>query len=271
MSIDRKAPLGVFDSGVGGLTVVKEIFRQMEIESIMYFGDTLHVPYGSKTPEQIRKYAKSISDFLIEQGCKMIIMACNTSTSLVYEEFKALLTVPVIGMIEPGVEQALKSTKNNCIGVIGTEATIKNGAYQKTLMSKKQDVEVIAAPCPYFVPMVERGVVSGPEAEKTVYEGIKQLLGKNIDTLILGCTHYPFLRNIIESIVGPGVVVVDPAQATVAAAYDKLRELDLLAKEGSPKYDFMVSKDPESFKKIGCVFLGRDLGMVKEARLDFDE
>lgn len=264
---NREAPLGVFDSGVGGLTVVREILKQMPRESILYYADTAHVPYGSRDPQELKKFAKNITSYLVMQGCKMIIIACNTSTSLAYEELQTLFSLPIIGVIEPGVDKALKITKNLRIGVIGTVATINSGVYQKKLQAKNPHVQVIAAACPPFVPLVEKGIITGADAEKTVSSCLQPLLEKNIDTLILGCTHYPFLQPVMAKVIGSGIKIIDPAQETVRRAYEKLQELNLLVEKKEPVYNYISSKNPADFRARGSVFLGKDLGTVKEIHL----
>lgn len=267
MQENREAPLGVFDSGVGGLTVVREILKQMPYESILYYADTAHVPYGSRDPEELRRFAQDITSYLVTEGCKMILIACNTSTSLAYENLKNCFSLPIIGVIEPGAKKAVQTTKNLKIGVIGTVATINSGAYQEQLQAKNPAVQVYAEACPSFVPLVEKGIIEGAGTEKVVYACLKPLLTEKIDTLILGCTHYPFLRASIEKIAGPGVKIIDPAQETVSYALDKLKELNMLAEKKEPVYRYVSSKDPENFRVRGSVFLGRDLGMVKESIL----
>jgi glutamate racemase len=264
---NREAPLGVFDSGVGGLTVVREILKQMPNESILYYADTAHVPYGSRNPQELKGFARQITSYLVARKCKMIIIACNTSTSLAYEELQTLFSLPIIGVIEPGVEKALKTTKNLQIGVIGTVATINSGVYQRKLQTKNPDVQVYAAACPPFVPLVEKGTITGADTEKTVAHCLHPLLEENIDTLILGCTHYPFLQSVITKVLGPQVKIIDPAYETVRQAYGTLKELNLLAKGEKPVYNYVSSKKPADFRARGSVFLGKDLGTVKEIHL----
>jgi len=264
MSEKREAPLGVFDSGVGGLTVVRELLKQMPGESIIYYGDTAHVPYGDRDPQELRGFAKDITNYLVTRGCKMIIIACNTSTSLAYEELISNFSLPIIGVIEPGVSKALMTTKNLRVGVIGTVATIKSGAYQQKLQAQNPEVQVYAEACPSFVPLVERGVLRGIEMQENVSCCLQPLLKKEIDTLILGCTHYPFLQPVIAKVLGAETQIIDPAYETVRYAYEKLKELDLLAEGGKAVYKFVSSKNPKEFRATGSIFLGRDLGTVEE-------
>jgi len=263
----KEAPLGVFDSGVGGLTVVREILKQIPSESILYYADTAHVPYGSRDPQELKGFARKITSYLVDQGCKMIIIACNTSTSLAYEDLQAFFPLPIIGVIEPGVEKALKATKNSRIGVIGTVATINSGVYQQKLQAKNPDAQVYAAACPPFVPLVENGLIAGADTENTVANCLSPLLEKNIDTLILGCTHYPFLQPVITKVIGSGIKVIDPACETVRKVGEKLKELKLFAQGANPSYHYVSSKSPQDFRARGSVFLGEDLGTVKKVIL----
>lgn len=267
MSVNREAPLGVFDSGVGGLTVVREILKQMPGESIIYYGDTAHVPYGDREPQELKGFAQNITAYLVAQGCKMIIIACNTSTSLAYEELKSNFSLPIIGVIEPGVNKALLTTRNKQVGVIGTAATINSGVYQSKLQTKNPQVQVFAEACPPFVPLVERGSLRGVDTQGIIFNCLQPFLTKNIDTLILGCTHYPFLQTVIAKVLGTETQIIDPAHETVRYAYEMLKELNLLAQEGKPVYQYISSKDPQDFRAKGSVFLGRDLGTVKEVLL----
>jgi len=268
MSNKKIAPLGVFDSGVGGLTVVMEMFQQMPHESFVYYADTAHVPYGPRNPLELKEFASNITAFLVNQGCKMVIIACNTSTSLAYQDLKARYDIPLIGVIEPGVDKALEVTRNRRIGVIGTVATINSGSYQKMIKEKKPDTEIVAVPCPLFVPLIEAGKVEGDEVYQAAVHYLEPVRKAGVDTLILGCTHYPFLLPVIQDIVGPGVIAVDPARETVKRAVVKLQELDLLQEEGRPVHRYYASGDPEAFRRTGSEFLQQDIGVVKKITLD---
>ncbi len=264
----REAPIGVFDSGVGGLTVILELLRQMPHESFIYYADTAHVPYGPRDPQELRRFASSISEFLVDKGCKLVIIACNTSTSLAYEELAARFLPPFIGVIEPGVDKALEMTKNLKIGVIATIATINSGAYQHMLRRKNPAIEVSAASCPLFVPLVEKGQIEGDEVYETAVAYLEPLKNKGIDSLVLGCTHYPFLLPVIIKALGPSIAVIDPARETVSRAKEKLKGLSLLKETGKPSYQYYASGDPESFRRIGSIFLGEDIGEVRGVKLD---
>lgn len=269
MQLKNSAPIGVFDSGVGGLTVVREILRQLPQESLLYYADTAHVPYGPRDPQQLRGFARNITAFLVNQGCKMIIVACNTSTSLVYDELQAkYLPLPMVGVIQPGVDRALEMSKNKKIGVIGTQATITSGVYQKLLHGKDPDADITAVFCPRFVPFVEAGQTDGTEVEEAAAEYLQPILGAGADTLILGCTHYPFLMSVLERITGPGVTIIDPARETVTRAKNILLEKGLERKEGIPTYRYYASGDPERFRLMGSKFLQKEIGQVQGVCLD---
>lgn len=260
--MNKEMPIGIFDSGVGGLTVVLEMLRQMPKESFLYFADTAHVPYGPRDPEELKAFALSISDFLISQNCKMIIIACNTSTSLAYNLLTQQLDVPIIGVIEPGVDKALEATVNEKVGIIATEATINSKAYQNMLTAKNGNVNVYSAACPTFVPFIERGELEGDSVYNAAVSYLQPLQEVGIDSLILGCTHYPFLLPIITKILGPSVTTINPARETVSRAKDCLKEMDFLQEAGDPVYKYFASGDPKQFKKMADIFLNRDIGTV---------
>lgn len=267
MNKKRIAPIGVFDSGVGGLSVVREMFHQMPNESFVYFADTAHVPYGSKEPWEIKSYTTAITSFLIEQGCKMIIIACNTTNSLAYNDLIMKYDVPFIGVIEPGVDKALGTTKNGRVGIIATEATTKSGVYQKMLLEKNPLVESAAEPCPLFVPFVEKGETDSEAVHDAATQYLSPLLDKGIDTLIMGCTHYPFLMPLLQRITGPAVTHVDPAVETVKRAVEKLKSDDMLSDNVQPTQHYFVSGDPVSFTRVGSLFLNRNIDRVEKITL----
>lgn len=250
-------PVGVFDSGVGGLTVALEISRQLPAETIVYYGDTAHVPYGSRTVEELIFFADTITRFLVEQGAKAIVDACNTTSAVALPYLKQKYDVPIIGVIEPGVKEALKATRNGRIGVIATEATIASRAHEKAVQAHAADVQVFGRACPKLVPLVEAGKVSGPEVEGAVREYVEPLVNAGIDTLILGCTHYPFLAPVIQEVTGPGVILVDPAAATVRELKEVLASAGgLRGAHGSKAHSFYVSGDPQTFYMVGMQLVG---------------
>ncbi|KYH31878.1 glutamate racemase [Neomoorella mulderi] len=250
-------PVGVFDSGVGGLTVAREITRQLPAETIIYYGDTAHVPYGSRTVDELIGFADAIAGFLIAKGAKAIVDACNTTSAVALPYLQKKYQVPIIGVIEPGIIEALRATQNGRIGVMATEATVASNAHREALLARSGEVQVFARACPKLVPLVEAGLVSGPQVEAAVAEYVEPLVEAGIDTLILGCTHYPFLAPVIQEVAGPGVTLIDPAAATV-------RELkEVLAAGGglrlphfSQAHNFFVSGDARAFSEVGFKLVG---------------
>jgi len=263
-------PVGVFDSGVGGLTVAREITRQLPAETIIYYGDTAHVPYGSRTVDELIGFADAIAGFLIAKGAKAIVDACNTTSAVALPYLQKKYHVPIIGVIEPGVIEALRATQNGRIGVIATEATVASNAHRKAILARSGKVQVFVRACPKLVPLVEAGLVSGPEVEVAVAEYVEPLVEAGIDTLILGCTHYPFLAPVIQEVAGPGVTLIDPAAATV-------RELkEVLAAGGglrgahcSQAHSFFVSGDAQLFSNVGMQLVGwPELKGTRKLKLD---
>lgn len=207
--------IGVFDSGIGGLTVVKELLRQLPKHQILYFGDTARTPYGTKSEKTIKKFAVQDTEFLIKHGAKIIIAACNTASAVAAEELQEKFKVPIFEVITPAVEKTVSITKSKRIGVIGTQATVNSGIYEKLLKNCDNNIEVIHKACPLFVPLVEENWVKNPESKTIAKKYLQSLKLSNIDTLILGCTHYPLLRDIIQTKIGKRVTLIDPAHETV--------------------------------------------------------
>jgi glutamate racemase len=233
-------PIGIFDSGVGGLTVLRELQKQLPRESVIYYADLARAPYGSKTPAEIIAVNEEILAYLTERGAKLIIVACNTSSALALEQCKDRLAVPIIGVIGPGANTAFALTKNKKIGVLATEATVKSHAYQNILTSLNPSVQVHEQACPQFVPLIERGGLDTPELRAAAAEYLRPLLAAGIDTLIYGCTHYPLIDRTIRACAGNELKYVDPAVGTVALAKEILTRENLLA--GAPaKYEFVAS------------------------------
>lgn len=266
-------PVGVFDSGVGGLTVAREISLQLPAETIIYYGDTAHVPYGSRTVDELIGFADAIVGFLIARGVKAIVDACNTTSAVALPYLQNKYNVPIVGVIEPGVAAALQATRNGRIGVLATAATVASNAHRQAILAGDGKVQVFAQACPKLVPLVEAGVVSGPAAAAAVAEYVLPLVAAGVDTLILGCTHYPFLAPLIQEIAGPEVTLIDPAAATVRelqgvlAAGDGLRGLHC-----SVAHSFYVSGDARSFSQVGRKLIGwpelkatRQLGLEQPA------
>ncbi len=245
-------PIGLFDSGVGGLTVAEEIFRQLPAESIIYFGDTAHVPYGSRKAEELISFADDIVSFLLLQGVKIIVDACNSTSSVALPYLKKKYSVPIIGVVEPGVELGLKLSVNRKIGLIATEATIKSGAHKRYALKLDPTVKIYEQACPLFVPLVEAGEIETPRTLEIASKYLAPLKNAGIDTLILGCTHYPFLAPVLRSILGPEVTLVDPAVETVNILRKIMWKKKVFASKGQlPVYRFYVSGDVYSFKEVG--------------------
>lgn len=248
------APIGVFDSGVGGLTVAREIMRQIPEERITYFGDTARVPYGSKSRETIVRYSRQIIRFLKTRGVKAIVVACNTASAFALEELRPEADVPIIGVVKPGAQAAASATKNGRIGVIGTEGTIESGIYTQYLQKLCPDAQVVGKACPLFVSLVEEGWLKDEITTLVARRYLEELRQSEIDTLILGCTHYPLLRSTVAGIMGEGVTLVNPAYETAVSLRKLLRENNL-ANDGRTKnqenlYEFFVSDAAERFKRI---------------------
>ena len=255
-SLTRDNAIGVFDSGIGGLTVLHQIIETLPHENTVYLGDTARAPYGTKSVDTVLRYSYENSDFLVEKGVKILVVACNTSTAIALHQLKARLAVPVIGVIEPGVRRAIKSSKNKRIGVIGTDATVQSSAYTHALKAADPAVEVYSRACPLFVPLVEEGWTDNEVVEMTakIYlEGFKQ---RGIDTLILGCTHYPLLKRAIRKFMGRAVRLVDSAEETAKEVESLLKRASIVRKNGKGVHSFFVTDAPERFIKVGRRFLG---------------
>lgn len=258
--ITNTAPIGVFDSGVGGLTVAREIMRQLPNENIVYFGDTARVPYGSKSKDNIIRFSRQIIRFLKTKNVKAIVIACNTATALALETVQAEFDIPIIGVIVPGARAAVRETRNGHIGVVGTEATIKSETYTKEIKKLLPKAEVVGKPCPLFVPLVEEGFAKHKITEEVIDIYLSGMKETDIDTMILGCTHYPLLRSRIMAYFGDKVHIVNPAYETAIDLKKILEEQDLVNTSGEPAtYDFYVSDAAEKFKKFANSILPYDV------------
>jgi glutamate racemase len=257
------APLGVFDSGIGGLTVARALFERLPRESVIYYGDTARVPYGPKSPETVRRYSAEILAYLLQRGVKAVVVACNTSTAHALDSLKARAPVPVVGVIEPGARAAVAATKSGAIGVIGTAGTIASGAYERAIKALRPGARVHAQPCPLFVPLAEEGWFDHPAAELIAREYLEPLRKAGVDVLVLGCTHYPLLKPLLARVMGSGVTLVDSAEETAKAVAGELETRGLLASGGSHDHLFVVSDDEPHFRKVGARFLGEKLKNVE--------
>lgn len=250
----RHAPIGVFDSGVGGLTVVREIMRQIPNERIVYFGDTARVPYGSKSKDTVTRYSRQIVRFLQSHQIKTIVVACNTASAYALDEIEKEADIPMIGVVKPGARTAVQVTKNGKIGVIGTEATIGSKLYNQYIKQLKEEVEIFGKACPLFVPLVEEGLWQDPVTDEIATRYLAELIDIGIDTLILGCTHYPLIRSTVGRIVGEKVTLVNPAYETARELREMLEERSLLNDKkpalGENQYQFYVSDMADKFKNF---------------------
>lgn len=253
--VDRRhAPIGVFDSGVGGLTVVREIMRQIPNERIVYFGDTARVPYGSKSRDTVTRYSRQIVRFLQSHQIKTIVVACNTASAYALDEIEKEADIPMIGVVKPGARTAAQVTRNGKIGVIGTEATIGSKLYNQYIKQLKDEVEIFGKACPLFVPLVEEGLWQDPVTDEIATRYLTELIDIGIDTLILGCTHYPLIRSTLGRIMGEAVTLVNPAYETARELKEMLGERNLLNDKkpalGENQYQFYVSDMADKFKSF---------------------
>lgn len=268
-SIIRNRPIGIFDSGFGGLTVMSAINKILPNESIIYFGDTAHVPYGSKSRNTVLKFSKDISSFLVKNNIKMLVIACNTASAFALSTLKKELTVPVTGVIEPGAKAAIEATKNNKIGIIGTEGTISSNAYLKAIKKISPKADIYQQACPLFVPLVEEGWNEGKVTDEIVKYYLKSLLSKKVDTIVLGCTHYPLLMKTLRKNTGKQITLIDSANATAFEVQKILKNNGLLAdNKKKNKFSFYVSDNPKKFQKIGSMFFSKKIKSVKKIYLE---
>jgi glutamate racemase len=249
-------PIGVFDSGIGGLTVLKALTDALPGEDFIYLGDTARLPYGTKSNEVIIRYSKENTEFLLAKGIKMLVVACNTSSAVALDAIASDSMVPVIGVIEPGARAAVKASRNGKIGVIGTEATIASGAYTRAIQRLGKKSEIYTRACPLLVPLAEEGWIDNEIAERTVAHYLESLKQSGIDTLLLGCTHYPLLRAMFAQVLGASVRIVDSATATAVEVGDRLRMLRLAKRGADGSQSFFVTETPDRFVRVGRRFLG---------------
>jgi glutamate racemase len=262
------SPIGIFDSGVGGLTVLREVMRQLPHEDVIYLADTARVPYGGRPQEEIIKINQEIFPFLIDQGCKLIIIACGTSSAIAYPVLRDKYKVQMISLIEPGSRMAVASTRNRKIGLIATLGTVNSHAYQNTIHSMNKDLIVISQACPLFVPLIEGGFIEAEETRRVVKEYLKPLLKEKIDTLILGCTHYPHLYNLLREKTGTGITFIDPAEEAVADAKKLLKKHGTIQPAThAPKYEYLVTGSVLQFQEIGTRLLGKPIAHARQVNL----
>jgi glutamate racemase len=262
-------PIGVFDSGIGGLTVVRELMQRLPHERIVYFGDTARVPYGPKSPETVARYSGEAASWLLTHDVKMIVIACNTATAHAAARLSAVLSIPVIGVIEPGARAAVQATRTARVGVIGTAGTIRSGAYDLAVRRRLPDARVYAQPCPLFVPLVEEGWRSHGAARLIAEEYLTPIRDMDVDVLILGCTHYPLMSDLIGDIMGPEVRLVDSAAETAMEVAEALDLYDLRGAPGeAPAHLFAASDAPLRFRDVGRTFIGDVLKSVQHVDVE---
>jgi glutamate racemase len=268
----HNSPIGVFDSGVGGLTVAREIMRQLPNERIVYFGDTARVPYGNKSKETVMKYSRQIVHFLMTQQVKAIVVACNTASAYALDELEHEVDIPIIGVVRPGARAAMEATKNGKIGVIGTEATISSGIYNRYIEKNDRSVKIIGKACPLFVPLVEEGLWEDPVTDEIARRYLAELIDRDIDTLILGCTHYPMIRSTVGRIMGRQVTLVNPAYETARELKEMLLEKGLESEHrpglGTELYRFFVSDAADKFQRFANSILTYGILSAKVIHID---
>lgn len=262
--VDPGAPIGMFDSGLGGLTVARAVIDLLPQEGIVYFGDTARCPYGPRPPEEVRRFALEITDMLVQEGVKLVVVACNSAESTAFYEETGRYDIPIVSVIEPGVKAALAATRNRHIGVIGTEATVASRAYDRAIDRSRANVVLESRACPAFVDFVEEGDTASEAVLATAERYLAPLRDADVDTLILGCTHYPLLSGVIQYVMGDGVVLISSAEATANEVYARLLDLDLVNRTGNePERRFITSGGEEIFGELGRRFLGAEFGRVE--------
>jgi len=261
-------PIGVFDSGIGGLTVAAALRKRLPGEDIFYLGDTARVPYGTKSVETVKRYAMECSLFLLNRGVKLIVVACNTVSAVALDHLQSVLRVPIIGVVEPGVKAALRVKGCRNIGIIGTPATIASGAYQTRLKNLSPSVEVFGKACPLLVPLIEEGRLDGKIVELVLEDYLKIFKRKHIDSLILGCTHYPLLKPTIAKVMGEDTKLIDSAEVTAEEVEEALLREGLLRTHGHGSIKCCFTDIPRRFNTFGRLFFGEDVGRVKKVVLE---
>ncbi len=257
------APIGVFDSGVGGLTVARAISERLPDESLLYLGDTARLPYGTKSAAVVERYAINCARKLVEGGAKAIVIACNTASAMALPALQATFSIPIIGVIGPSAELAAR-TSTGVVGVLGTLGTVRSGRYQDLLRAARPDLIILSQACPMFVPLAEENLVNHPAARLLAEDYLRPLRAAHVDTLILGCTHYPVLQTLIATITGPQVRVLNSAQAVAAHLAQDLKRRDLLSRNRLHSDRFWFTDDNSRFEEVGARFFGKDLSGVQQ-------
>ena len=248
-------PIGIFDSGVGGLTVLREVARALPHQSIIYLGDSARLPYGTKSADTVSRYAVQAAEHLIGRGIQMLVIACNTATAAALPLLRERFSIPILGVIEPGAEAAVRATRSGLIGVIATEGTIRSRAYTQAIQALSSSVRVTEVACPLFVALAEEGWANTHVAREVAEVYLEPLIDAGIDTLVLGCTHYPLLRHTIQDVVGPAITIVDSAETTAAAVSTRFKKEGMHGAVGKPEHHFLVTDAAERFERIAAEFL----------------
>lgn len=261
----KQAALGIFDSGLGGLTVFSALHRYLPQEPLVYLGDTARVPYGNKSAATVQRYAREDAQFLIQRGVKALVVACNTASAFALESLQQEFQVPIFGVIEPGVRAAVAATRHKKIGVLGTRGTIASGAYEKELLALDPELKIFSQACPLFVPLVEEGWHESAEMRSIAASYAAPLLQAEVDTVILGCTHYPLLKPVLSEIFGPRVQLIDAGRVLAEELKLFLESKNLLASPDSPQLEVFATDIPQRFAELGRIFFGDILPQVKPA------
>lgn len=264
------SPIGIFDSGLGGLTVLREVMQTFPRENFLYFGDTARVPYGEKSQETVIRYSLEIGRYLTSQKIKLLIVACNTASAFAVEDLRRELSIPVVDVIEPAAQEIAKRSSIKHIAVLGTKATIRSGVYQKRISECLPQVRLTTLACPLFVPLVEEHFQDHPATKMIIEEYLKPLIDENVDALILGCTHYPLLVDVIRDVLGQDVEIIDSASACARRVASVLESSMLkFSLSDKVKIKYFVSDDPETFRKFGEQFLGKPIEIVEKVVPEF--
>lgn len=260
--------IGIFDSGIGGLTVLKEVIKILPSENVIYLGDTARVPYGIRSPETVIRYSFECAQFLLKQNIKILVIACNTASAVALTELKKKIPIPVIGVIEPGAIAAVSATRNKRIGIIGTQATIMSNAYQRAIKEINKEIEVIGIPCPLFVPLVEEGWIEGTITYLIAERYLSGLKDQGVDTVVLGCTHYPLLKDVIQQVMGRDIVLIDSAIETAKIVSKVLSKEGLARAQNDQQIiKFFVTDSPKKFVEVGERFLERKIENIEKISL----
>jgi len=266
--VNRDAPIGIFDSGVGGLTVFRAIERRLPNESLIYLGDTARVPYGTRSLATVERYALEDAAFIQSKNVKAIVIACNTISALAANRLREQSPVPIIGVIRAGARRAIEMTQSGYVGVIATEGTIASGAYERAMLSMRGGLEIISRACPLFVPLAEEGWVEHPVTRQVAEEYLAEMRSSRVDTLVLGCTHYPILRPVIEQVMGDQIAYIDSGEAVADVVANMLSEQGLLRMTNQPRTEeFYVTDSASRFRRVAEFFLGRPLELIESVEL----